>query len=99
MALAERMLLVSVVDGFMLAANRVQLPVGMQLSCVLGPTMQGIGAQQTREQISESIRNPDAVIVEGFPAGIMGATLNAVRFNDTVTEAEFESLVEYLAGQ
>ena len=65
----------------------------------VGPTMQGIGAQQSREQISESIRNPDAVIVEGFPAGIMGATLNAVRFNDTVTEAEFESLVEYLAGQ
>lgn len=65
----------------------------------VGPTMQGMGAQQSREQISESIRNPDAVIVEGFPAGIMGATLNAVQFNDTVTEAEFESLVTYLTRQ
>lgn len=65
----------------------------------VGPTMQGIGALQSREQISESILHPDAVIVEGFPAGLMGATLNAVQFNDTVTESEFENLVDYLTRQ
>lgn len=65
----------------------------------VGPTVQGIGAKQSREQISESIRDPDAIIVEGFPAGLMGATMNAVQFYDTVTEAEFESLVEYLMQQ
>ncbi len=64
-----------------------------------GPTLQGIGSSQTREQITQSIREPDAVIVEGFPPGVMTATLKAFGFYDKVTDAEFEALVYYLMEQ
>ena len=63
-----------------------------------GPTLQGIGSRQTREQITESLRNPDAVIVEGFVAGVMGASLDAFGFG-SVTDAEFDALVDYLLAQ
>ena len=48
-----------------------------------GPTLQGLGSRQTREEITESIREPDAVIVEGFAPGIMAPALNAVRMGST----------------
>ena len=61
-----------------------------------GPTLQGIGSRQTREEITASIREPDAILVEGFTPGVMGATLNAFSFYDNVTDAEFEALLDYL---
>ena len=64
-----------------------------------GPTLQGIGSSQTREQIIASIREPDAIVVEGFAPGVMTATLNAFGFYDNVTDAEFEALVDYLMEQ
>ena len=64
-----------------------------------GPTLQGIGSLQTREQIIQSIREPDAIIVEGFTGMVMPATLNAYGFYDNVTDAEFEALVDYLMAQ
>ena len=63
-----------------------------------GPTLQGLGSRQTREEITQSIREPDAVLVEGFPPGVMLATLNAYGFAN-VTDTEFEALVDYLAEQ
>ena len=63
-----------------------------------GPTLQGIGSRQSREEITQSIRDPDAVIMEGFAPGVMGATLNAFGFGN-ITDAEFEALVDYLMAQ
>ena len=63
----------------------------------VGPSLQGLGGRSTREEIIQSLREPDAVIVEGFPPGVMGATLNAFGFAD-ISDADFEALVDYLAG-
>ena len=63
-----------------------------------GPSLQGIGSRQTREEITQSLRDPDAVIVEGFFPGVMSATINAVGFAN-VTDAEFEALVDFLTEQ
>ena len=60
-----------------------------------GPTLEGLGSRQTREQIIQSIREPDAVIVEPFAPGVMAATLNAFGFAN-ITDAEFEALIDYL---
>ena len=64
-----------------------------------GPTLQGIASRQTREEVTQSIVDPDAVIVEGFAPGVMGATLNALGFYDRVSDAEMEALVDYLMEQ
>ena len=64
-----------------------------------GPTLQGIGSRQTREEVTASIREPDAVLVDGFAPGVMTATLNAFSFYDNVSDAEFEALVDYLMEQ
>ena len=63
-----------------------------------GPTLQGIGSRQSREELAQSIREPDAVIMEGFAPGVMGATRNAFGFGN-ITDAEFEALVDYLMDQ
>ena len=63
-----------------------------------GPSLQGIGSRQTREEITQSLREPDAVIVEGFFPGVMSASLNAFGFAN-VTDAEFDALVDFLMEQ
>ncbi len=63
-----------------------------------GPSLQGIGSRQTREEITQSLREPDAVIVEGFFPGVMSASLTAFGFAN-VTDAEFEALVDFLTEQ
>ena len=63
-----------------------------------GPTLQGLGSRQTRAQVIQSLRDPDAVIVEGFTAGVMGASVNAFGFRN-ITDADFEALVDYLMEQ
>ncbi len=63
-----------------------------------GPSLQGVGSRQTREEITQSLREPDAVIVEGFSPGVMSATMNAFGFAN-VTDAEFDALVDFLMEQ
>lgn len=63
-----------------------------------GPTLQGLGSRQTRAEIIQSLREPDAVIVEGFAPGVMGASIAAFGFGN-VTDAEFDALVDFLVGQ
>ena len=63
-----------------------------------GPSLQGIGSSQTREEVIESLREPDAIIVEGFAPGVMAASINAFGFGN-ITDAEFEALVDYLMDQ
>ncbi len=64
----------------------------------VGPTMQGIGAQQSREEIRNSILTPESIIAEGFAPGVMTATLTALRFFDSVSEDELEALVDYIVS-
>jgi hypothetical protein len=41
--------------------------------------------------------DPDATLAEGFPAGIMIATLRAMQFYERVTAGEIKTMVDYLA--
>lgn len=66
---------------------------------LVGPSLQGVGSRLTREEVVQSIREPDAVVAEGFTPGIMSATLTATGFKDKITDEEFEALVEYLMAQ
>ncbi len=61
-----------------------------------GPTLQGIGARQSRGELLASILEPDAVPMDGYPSGTMAATLNSLHFYETVSEAELDALVRYL---
>ena len=64
---------------------------------MLGPSLHDIGAIRTKGEIYESIIDPDGVLTEGFPPGLMMATLNAIGFYDQVTPAQLKSLVDFLA--
>ncbi len=65
----------------------------------VGPSLQGLGSRLTREAVSQSLREPDAVIAENFTAGIMSAMLNGIGFMDNISDEEFETLVDYLMAQ
>jgi cytochrome c oxidase subunit 4 len=65
----------------------------------VGPSLQGVGSRRTREEVVQSIREPDAVVTEGFTAGIMSATLAGIGFADKISDEEFEALVDYLMAQ
>lgn len=67
---------------------------------VLGPSLYDIGARQDEGYIRESIVEPDKVVAEGFPPGVMQATLSGVGFYNDVQQdpAIVDNLVEYLAG-
>ena len=65
----------------------------------LGPSLQGLGSRLSREAVSQSLREPDAVITENFTAGIMSAMLNGIGFMDNISDEEFETLVDYLMAQ
>ncbi len=56
-----------------------------------GPTVQGIGAQQSLDALRTSILDPDANVVEGFASGVMKATLDGIGFYDAVTAEELDA--------
>lgn len=64
----------------------------------VGPTMQGISALQSAQEIRSSIMNPDSVVAEGFAPGVMTATLTALRFFENITDGELEALVSYVVS-
>ena len=64
-----------------------------------GPSLAGIGSRLDKADIYESIMDPDAVIAEGFTAGVMTAMLNVNGFRDQVSVKELQTLVNYLAEQ
>ena len=68
-------------------------------SALAGPTFEGLGALRSRDEIAESIRDPDATLTEGFPGLVMVATLNAFQFYEGLTDEEFESLVDFVQAQ
>ena len=62
----------------------------------VGPTLQGVGSRLTRDEVVQSLREPDAVIAEGFTPGLMSATMTGIGFLDKISDEEFETLVDYL---
>ncbi len=65
---------------------------------ILGPSLWDIGARANAAYIRESILQPDAKVVPGYPRGVEKATLNALGFYQTVTLQELDTLVDYLVS-
>ncbi len=63
---------------------------------LVGPSLYDIGARQNKGEIYESVVDPDAQLVEGFPPGVMPATLGANGFYD-ISQKQLKLLVDYLS--
>lgn len=64
----------------------------------VGPSLFDVALRLNRDQILESITDPDAQISAGFEglSALMTSSLNGNRFYKDVSEAELEALVDYL---
>jgi cytochrome c2 len=65
---------------------------------LVGPSLWDIGKRQDANYIRESILSPDAVLAEGFPGGLMKATLDGTGFYQKVALQDLNTLVDYLAS-
>jgi len=65
---------------------------------MVGPGLGDVGSRLSPEKIRESLIDPDAVIAEGFPGGVMKPTLEGMGFYSNITDAEMDALVEYLSS-
>jgi mono/diheme cytochrome c family protein len=65
---------------------------------LIGPSLYDIGARQSAAQIKASIMEPDAIIAEGYQAGLMGTNLQATGFYERITVEEIQTLVDFLAS-
>lgn len=65
---------------------------------LLGPSLFDVGKRLKRPEMYESLMDPDATITEGFPPGVMGATLNGNGFYDKVTTKQLKVIVDYLSS-
>ena len=57
-----------------------------------------IGARKDANYIRESILEPDAAVVEGFPAGLMKGTLDGSGFYQKLSLQDLNTLVGYLTS-
>jgi len=65
---------------------------------LVGPSLWDVGARKDANYIRESILEPDAVVVEGFPAGLMKGTLDGQGFYQKVSLQDLNTIVNYLAS-
>lgn len=65
---------------------------GTPLNGAVGPALDNIGAQGA-DYVRESIVDPNAVIADGYPGGIMPQT-----FGDAIPADQLDQIVEYLSG-
>jgi cytochrome c2 len=65
---------------------------------LIGPSLWDIGARKDANYIRESILQPDAVVVEGFPAGLMKGTLDGSGFYQKVSLQDLNTIVDYLTS-
>src|SRR5215813_2992231 len=65
---------------------------------LLGPSLWDVGARKDANYIRESILEPDAVVVEGFPAGLMKGTLDGQGFYQKLSLQDLNTIVDYLAS-
>ncbi len=79
-----------------------EVVVGTQAGCItchsltpdeviVGPSMAGIGSRATADEIRQSILDPNAVLVEGFPADTMPPV-----WAEELTDEQVDQLVAYL---
>jgi len=66
---------------------------------LIGPSLYDVGSRLSIEQIKESIMEPDAVVTEGYQAGLMSASLNATGFYDKMSTGDIIILVDFLASK
>ena len=65
---------------------------------LVGPSLWDVGARKDANYIRESILEPDAVVVEGFPAGLMKGTLDGQGFYQKLSLQDLNSIVSYLTS-
>ena len=65
---------------------------------LVGPSLWDIGARKEADYIRESILQPNAVVVAGFPPQVMKATLDGNGFYQQATLRDLNTLVDYLAS-
>ena len=65
---------------------------------LVGPSLWDIGKRQDANYIREAILSPDAVLAEGFPGGVMKATLDGTGFYQKVALQDLNTMVDYLAS-
>src|SRR5712691_5650255 len=65
---------------------------------LIGPSLWDIGVRKDANYIRESILEPDAVVVEGFPAGLMKGTLEGSGFYQKLSLQDLNTLVNYLTS-
>ena len=65
---------------------------------LLGPSLWDIGARKDANYIRESLLEPDAVLVEGFPPGLMKGTLDGQGFYQKLSLQDLNTIVNYLAS-
>ena len=63
---------------------------------LVGPSLWDIGTRQPKDSIRESIVDPDKVVVAGYPAGVMKATLTGIGFYQKISLEGLDRLVDYL---
>ncbi len=61
---------------------------------LVGPPLTNVRERLSTAQIRQSIMDPDAVIAEGFPPGLM-----LKDFAQTVPTEELDQIVSYLSGE
>jgi cytochrome c2 len=65
---------------------------------LLGPSLWDIGTRKDTNYIRESIVEPDTVVVEGFPPGLMKGTLDGSGFYQKLSLQDLNTIVNYLAS-
>jgi cytochrome c2 len=65
---------------------------------LVGPSLFDVGQRLTRGEIYEALMDPDATIAEGYPPGVMSASMRATGFYEKVTLKQLESMVDHLAS-
>jgi cytochrome c2 len=65
---------------------------------LLGPSLWDIGVRKDTNYIREAIVEPDTVVVEGFPPGLMKGTLDGSGFYQKLSLQDLNTLVNYLTS-
>ncbi len=65
---------------------------------LVGPSLFDVGSRLSKAEIYEAVMDPDATLAEGYPGGVMPATLGASGFFQKVSPEEIRALVDYLAS-
>ena len=67
---------------------------------ILGPSLYDVGKRRDEAYIRAKLLDPDKVVVEGFPKGVMKATLSGIGFFNDIGKnpAILDNLVHYLGG-